>query len=351
VAERTGVTRRTLRHYDELGLLVPSARSWGDYRLYNEGDLLRLLQIQSLKALGLSLGEIAEALESPDMDAASTLRSHLAQLEQQIAAEQQLASQLRALAEDEQRSWEEILDAIALTRRLSHSDPIKRLQAAFLTPNGSTTELLQALTDETDPAVQEVLIWALAQHRDAAAAAIARLDDPNPDLRYALTRLLTKLHDPIAVPALITALDDHDQRVRNQAVTSLGQLPTETSTRALGTLIGSPTVRPDDLVDALANHGEQAVGLAIAALSLPDSAARATAAELLGRLGGQSGEAANHVVGALTESLSDPQTEVRQAALMGLSDLGPTGRTRVASMRSDPQLGALAKRLLELHVT
>jgi DNA-binding transcriptional MerR regulator len=58
VADRTGLTRRTLRHYDELGLLVPAGRSGGDYRLYDEDDLLRLLQIQNLKALGLSLPEI-----------------------------------------------------------------------------------------------------------------------------------------------------------------------------------------------------------------------------------------------------------------------------------------------------
>ena len=39
VAERTGLTRRTLRHYDDLGLLSASERSWGDYRLYTEADL------------------------------------------------------------------------------------------------------------------------------------------------------------------------------------------------------------------------------------------------------------------------------------------------------------------------
>ena len=43
VVERTGLTHRTLRHYDELGLLSPSGRSSGDYRLYSEDDLRRLL--------------------------------------------------------------------------------------------------------------------------------------------------------------------------------------------------------------------------------------------------------------------------------------------------------------------
>jgi DNA-binding transcriptional MerR regulator len=95
VADRTGLTRRTLRHYDDLGLLVPATRSSGDYRLYDEDDLLRLLQIQNLKALGLSLPEIAAALADPDLDATTTLRSHLVQLEESVEAQRRLMDRLR----------------------------------------------------------------------------------------------------------------------------------------------------------------------------------------------------------------------------------------------------------------
>ena len=63
-------------------------------RLYDEADLLRLLQIQNLKALGLSLPEIAGALADASLDAAATLRSHLSHLEDRIAAEQVLARRL-----------------------------------------------------------------------------------------------------------------------------------------------------------------------------------------------------------------------------------------------------------------
>ena len=53
VARRTGLTVRALHHYDRLGLLVPSERSWGDHRLYTPSDLRRLLDIQHLnKAFG-----------------------------------------------------------------------------------------------------------------------------------------------------------------------------------------------------------------------------------------------------------------------------------------------------------
>ena len=62
-ARRGGVSIRALRHYDSLGLLKPSARSRSGYRLYAETDLGRLHQIVALKAFGLSLTGIADALK------------------------------------------------------------------------------------------------------------------------------------------------------------------------------------------------------------------------------------------------------------------------------------------------
>jgi MerR family transcriptional regulator, thiopeptide resistance regulator len=66
-ATRAGVTVRALHHYDRLGLLKPSGRSAGGYRLYRDCDFARLEQIVVLKFLGLSLKEIAQILkrESP----------------------------------------------------------------------------------------------------------------------------------------------------------------------------------------------------------------------------------------------------------------------------------------------
>ena len=68
------VSTRMLRHYDQLGLLVPSQRSTGDYRLYSREDLVRLLAIAHLKSLGLSLTEVRSALDDPAFDAASLLQ-------------------------------------------------------------------------------------------------------------------------------------------------------------------------------------------------------------------------------------------------------------------------------------
>lgn len=63
VAERTGLSLRTLRHYDEIGLLTPSFRSAGGYRLYTEDDLARLLVIRRMKPLGYSLEDMHRVMD------------------------------------------------------------------------------------------------------------------------------------------------------------------------------------------------------------------------------------------------------------------------------------------------
>ena len=61
LAERTGLSVRTLRHYDEIGLLRPSARTDGGFRLYTADDESRLLLIRRMKPLGYSLEQMGEA--------------------------------------------------------------------------------------------------------------------------------------------------------------------------------------------------------------------------------------------------------------------------------------------------
>jgi MerR family transcriptional regulator, thiopeptide resistance regulator len=68
VAELTGVTVRTLHHYDELGLLSPSRRSEAGYRLYSYEDLARLREILIWRTLGFPLTEIGALLDDPGHD-------------------------------------------------------------------------------------------------------------------------------------------------------------------------------------------------------------------------------------------------------------------------------------------
>jgi MerR family copper efflux transcriptional regulator len=75
LAERAGLSLRTIRHYDDVGLLHPSARTDGGFRIYSEKDYERLILIRQARALGFSLDEIADLLDvlsrcTPDADGA-----------------------------------------------------------------------------------------------------------------------------------------------------------------------------------------------------------------------------------------------------------------------------------------
>ncbi|GAA1824752.1 MerR family transcriptional regulator [Nesterenkonia flava] len=88
IARLTGTTSRTLRHYDQIGLLPPSRVGFNGYRHYNAQSLLRLQRILLLRQMGLGLPEIARALEGDSSDQAAqtqVLREHL----QALCSEQQ----------------------------------------------------------------------------------------------------------------------------------------------------------------------------------------------------------------------------------------------------------------------
>jgi DNA-binding transcriptional MerR regulator len=133
VAERTGVTQRTLRFYEEKGLLKPPSRMEGGFRLYSEDDVQRVHEIRRLQnLLGLSLAEIKQMVEADEAlqqiraeyrrDADVALK--IAQLRQarEITANQhtivhQKLDQLQAMSDDIEKrlerldSWLESLEA------------------------------------------------------------------------------------------------------------------------------------------------------------------------------------------------------------------------------------------------
>lgn len=66
VTARTGLSLRTVRYYEEVGLVVPSGRTEGGFRLYTEEDLARLLVVKVVKPLNFTLEETREILEAKD---------------------------------------------------------------------------------------------------------------------------------------------------------------------------------------------------------------------------------------------------------------------------------------------
>ncbi|QEU89637.1 MerR family transcriptional regulator [Streptomyces kanamyceticus] len=84
VAGFAGVTVRALHHYDRTGLLTPSERSTGGYRLYTDADLARLQQLLFYRELGFTLEETAEILADPGAGALDRLRARRSALREQI---------------------------------------------------------------------------------------------------------------------------------------------------------------------------------------------------------------------------------------------------------------------------
>ena len=102
VARLTGTTSRTLRHYDQIGLLEPSRVGENGYRWYDEDALVRLQRILLLRDLGLALAEIGRVLDR-EQDETAALRRHLDWLrsEQQRLARQAVSVERTLTARQE----------------------------------------------------------------------------------------------------------------------------------------------------------------------------------------------------------------------------------------------------------
>jgi DNA-binding transcriptional MerR regulator len=99
LARRTGLTVRTLHHYDEIGLLKPSLHTEAGYRLYTPADVARLQQVLSLRQLGFALEQVRGCLDRPGFAPLEVIRMHVARLREQIELQRKLCERLEALAE------------------------------------------------------------------------------------------------------------------------------------------------------------------------------------------------------------------------------------------------------------
>ncbi|GAA1978856.1 TipAS antibiotic-recognition domain-containing protein [Isoptericola halotolerans] len=119
VARLAGVSSRTLRHYDQIGLLPPSSTGAGGLRHYDDGAIRRLQRILLLREVGLPLTEIADVLDA-QTDEAAALRGHLDVLrDERGRIDRQIASVERTLTALEKRRpimAEEMLDGFDHTQ-------------------------------------------------------------------------------------------------------------------------------------------------------------------------------------------------------------------------------------------
>ncbi|GIP36130.1 MerR family transcriptional regulator [Paenibacillus sp. J2TS4] len=99
IAKRTGITIRTLHHYDQIGLFSPSRVTESGHRLYTDEDVVRLHQILSLKQLGFALEEINGMINNPDCTAINMLKLQLIRINEQINQLVELRGRLEQIYE------------------------------------------------------------------------------------------------------------------------------------------------------------------------------------------------------------------------------------------------------------
>lgn len=225
VSAQTGLSRRMLRHYDELELVSPSGRSAAGNRQYADADLRRLLQVEALRSLGLSLAEVASALDDPDYRADRTVADLAERARRRIAAETQLLDHLEAIGSSAPATWEGVLALVSKLHALRGESPRARQRAALDPDNPlDVKQLVKVRISEEETNVAGALDWAIARAGDSALAALSdavRSDDPRKRVRA--VRALASIDLPGATDVLHGVLDDADPAVRTEAALEVGR--------------------------------------------------------------------------------------------------------------------------------
>ncbi|ELY3466651.1 MerR family transcriptional regulator [Cronobacter universalis] len=185
LAKRSGLTVRTLHHYESLGLLIPSGRTAAGYRLYNRDDIQRLHHIQALTRMGLSLAQVRECLESGSMTLPEVIDTQITQLNAQLARTAILRDRLLALREgllagDEPdlQEWLKTLELMMMYEKWFSQEELKQLPFAQESTERETqwAALVQDVNDAmaqgmpvSDPAAQALATrWMETLERDTA---------------------------------------------------------------------------------------------------------------------------------------------------------------------------------------
>ena len=122
LAKLAGVTSRTIRYYDQRGLLPPVGHSENGYRLYDDSALVKMQQIVMLKFAGFSLEEIRNLLlMGQGQDIRETLEDQRQLLVQRIGQLEEIVTLLEDMAEENTADMEQLAESMRLTRRVNHS--------------------------------------------------------------------------------------------------------------------------------------------------------------------------------------------------------------------------------------
>lgn len=203
LARVAGVSVRTLRHYDAIGLLRPAQRSASGYREYTGEDVHRLYRVIALRRLGLSLDEIRDAVESGSEELLALVERQLDRVDDEIRVAEALRARLETLA-DVLRQHEtapfaallNVLEVLAMTNKYYTPEQRADLErrAAELGPEGMRRaesawatlieEMEAARRRGDDPAAPEV--QALARQWQAL---IEQFTGGDPGIRASLQQM------------------------------------------------------------------------------------------------------------------------------------------------------------------
>jgi DNA-binding transcriptional MerR regulator len=150
LARRTGLTVRTLHHYDAIGLLKPSLHTEAGYRLYTADDIARLQQVVSLRQLGFSLEEVRDCLDRPGFSPLEVISLQLTRLRGQIEAQQKLCARLETLAVHLRAAG--AVSADEFLRTIEEMTMLEAMAEKYFTP-----EQLQLIKQRREQAGPEVL--------------------------------------------------------------------------------------------------------------------------------------------------------------------------------------------------
>jgi DNA-binding transcriptional MerR regulator len=275
VARHSGVTTRMLRHYDTLGLVRPTGRTTGNYREYTPDDIRRIFHVESLRTLGLSLRQIARALQDPDFTPTGLVHDLIQQTEQRLHQQQELLDRLHAVDATTPGDWHDVLRIVELLHGLHSPSPARRQQTALAAPTATTGALTEAALTETDPHVAGALRWALARAGDDAVTTLApALNSTHPATRRRAVQALAEIPGDHATTLLTDALNDPDPAVRRHAALAAGARGATTATPTLIAMIieGANDVEAAETLATLTtdpDHTDQIITTLTAALAAP----------------------------------------------------------------------------------
>ncbi|MEU5692868.1 MerR family transcriptional regulator [Actinosynnema sp. NPDC020468] len=220
LAKATGLTVRTLHHYDELGLLRPSARTASGHRRYTAEDARRLFRVRLLRGLDVPLDRIAEVLDAPDVEPLrALLADHVDRLDDEVerltSVRERTRGLLARLDEPDDLLAGRHEDLLALHGRTSlFDDGLTQEQAARL--EAQAEAIGPEVRRELDVVWRQALAEVVEHHRAGTS-----VDDP------AVRRTVERLRwvvgtftggDPELAASLSAFFRDHGDGVADEVV-------------------------------------------------------------------------------------------------------------------------------------